>query len=236
LLRSNLMGFRQRVVLASVTFSVLIIGLSSLALAQESTIPDWIKNTAAWWAEGAVGDSDYINSLQWLISEEIIIIPQAEKTAEPEKQYMTKEFKFTMWQPDNWERQLETIDPTFGYSTSSIIESSTITDIDATIISVNIEALGGLSLEEYVSAGTRLVEEVAGPGNYRTIDKGFTTIDGKRAYLELSTLDIGIKLKSKQYIIDYRGEAYVITYNTAEKNFDKHLDQFDEIMKTFELL
>ena len=35
-------------------------------------IPDWIKHTARWWADGQVSDAEYINALQYLISQGIL--------------------------------------------------------------------------------------------------------------------------------------------------------------------
>lgn len=35
-------------------------------------LPDWIKQTARWWADGMVSDAEYINSLQYLISQGIL--------------------------------------------------------------------------------------------------------------------------------------------------------------------
>lgn len=35
-------------------------------------IPEWIKNNAKWWADGEITDSDYINGLQYLISQGIL--------------------------------------------------------------------------------------------------------------------------------------------------------------------
>ncbi|MDH3852853.1 MAG: hypothetical protein OES23_00205 [Nitrosopumilus sp.] len=37
-------------------------------------IPDWIRNTAKWWSEGSIGDSDFMQSIQWLILKNIIIL------------------------------------------------------------------------------------------------------------------------------------------------------------------
>jgi len=52
-----------------------IILFSITAYAQSSAIPDWVKNNAKWWSEGQIGESDYIQSLQYLISQGIIEIP-----------------------------------------------------------------------------------------------------------------------------------------------------------------
>ena len=35
-------------------------------------IPNWIKDNAKWWAEGLITDQDYINGLQYLISQGIL--------------------------------------------------------------------------------------------------------------------------------------------------------------------
>jgi len=37
-------------------------------------VPSWIKDTSGWWAEGLVSDSEFVNGLQYLISQGIITI------------------------------------------------------------------------------------------------------------------------------------------------------------------
>jgi len=41
---------------------------------QSPTIPAWIKNNAGWWAEGSIGDSDFVQGIQFLIKEGIMKI------------------------------------------------------------------------------------------------------------------------------------------------------------------
>ena len=41
----------------------------------QTTIPDWIRNNAKWWSEGAIGDSDFTSGIQFMIKENIMIIP-----------------------------------------------------------------------------------------------------------------------------------------------------------------
>jgi len=66
---------------------LLIFGLSLVSLgivsisAEPNTIPDWVKNNAKWWAEGQIGESDYISSLQFLINQDILKIPITEVVA-----------------------------------------------------------------------------------------------------------------------------------------------------------
>jgi len=44
-------------------------------LAQIYSIPPWIKNTARWWSEGQLGDSDFIKGIQFLMQNGIMKIP-----------------------------------------------------------------------------------------------------------------------------------------------------------------
>ena len=53
-------------------FCVSVISLSTV---DASSIPDWVKNNAKWWAEGSITEADYISSLQYLINQGILSIP-----------------------------------------------------------------------------------------------------------------------------------------------------------------
>ena len=57
---------------AGVGSAIIEIGPS---VTQPTAIPDWIKNNAGWWAEGAIGDSDFVQGIQFLIKEGIMKIP-----------------------------------------------------------------------------------------------------------------------------------------------------------------
>ncbi len=45
---------------------------SSHVVAQQASIPNWVKNTALWWGQGQVGDADFIKAIQWMIDNGII--------------------------------------------------------------------------------------------------------------------------------------------------------------------
>lgn len=62
----------------------LTIGLSINASAQESTIPSWVKNTALWWGQGQVSDSEFFKVLQWLIDQKIVSVPQSTSQQQPQ--------------------------------------------------------------------------------------------------------------------------------------------------------
>ena len=55
--------------------------LLSFAVMDESAtvVPSWIKNTASFWIEGKVSDDEYINSIKYLIENDILVI-DAEKS------------------------------------------------------------------------------------------------------------------------------------------------------------
>ena len=58
-------------ILASLAiFSLIVITPSSFA----AEVPDWIKNNAGWWADGQIPDSAFIQGIQFLIKEGIMII------------------------------------------------------------------------------------------------------------------------------------------------------------------
>jgi len=40
-----------------------IIAWSSTTFAEETAIPNWIRNTALWWGEEKISDGDFINAL-----------------------------------------------------------------------------------------------------------------------------------------------------------------------------
>lgn len=47
---------------------------------QELIVPQWIKNNAQWWVEDRVSTEEFVSSLEFLISEDIIHVSQTEQT------------------------------------------------------------------------------------------------------------------------------------------------------------
>ena len=76
------MALKKFAVLLSISL-IGIIGFSFTAFAENSAIPDWVKNNAKWWSEGSISEADYITSLEYLISNGIINVqvPFAQVTA-----------------------------------------------------------------------------------------------------------------------------------------------------------
>ena len=46
----------------------------SESLRGEFTIPDWVKNNAGWWADGQIDDAAFLQTIEFLIKEEIITV------------------------------------------------------------------------------------------------------------------------------------------------------------------
>ena len=67
----------MRTKLAILVFAFILIPILN-AYAAETAIPDWIKNNAGWWAEGYIPDSTFLQGIQFLIKEGIMVIPATE--------------------------------------------------------------------------------------------------------------------------------------------------------------
>ncbi|MGI9566050.1 MAG: DM13 domain-containing protein [Nitrosopumilus sp.] len=53
---------------------VLVVG-STMSFAYAQEIPGWVKNNVSWWADGIIDDQEFIRGIQFLITEEILIVP-----------------------------------------------------------------------------------------------------------------------------------------------------------------
>ncbi len=58
-------------------FAVLAI-MSLVGSAYAEAVPDWIKNTAKWWVEGKITETEFLNAIKFLIEKNVIIIEQKE--------------------------------------------------------------------------------------------------------------------------------------------------------------
>ena len=69
----------MKLLLGGITFVLL---LTTMATSIEAaSVPDWVKNNAGWWAEGAIGDSDFITGIQYLIEEGVITVTSTTRSA-----------------------------------------------------------------------------------------------------------------------------------------------------------
>ena len=66
MLKNNLLVF----------FGIFLVSIMFIpsVLAQEATIPDWVKNNAGWWADGLIDDNSFVSGIQWLITNGIVML------------------------------------------------------------------------------------------------------------------------------------------------------------------
>ena len=63
---------------------VLTAGVLTLSYS-EKLVPDWIKNTAKWYGEGTTSEQEYLDSIKFLIENDIIKINKTKEIASPDE-------------------------------------------------------------------------------------------------------------------------------------------------------
>ena len=150
---------RKGHILGILVITISFVTILSIEAQQDFNIPQWVKNNALWWGQGDISDADFISGMKFLIDQKVLQVSTTEddeweveasklyKENQPlDKKYMVKEFSFSIWQPDNWEKQAVSPHPfDAGLSVYSMIESSTCDEDQATTIAVVIDDMEGLS-------------------------------------------------------------------------------------------
>jgi len=83
-------------------------------------IPDWVRGNAEWWAQGAIGDSDFVSGIQYLIKEGIMTIPE---TAKAEGEVDSKEIPSWIKNNADWWAQGLITDGDFVKGIQFLIEN-----------------------------------------------------------------------------------------------------------------
>ena len=60
------------ILFSSILVFILGVGIVPNVFAEE--VPDWVKNTAGWWAENAISEKEFVNAVEFLVNEGIIQI------------------------------------------------------------------------------------------------------------------------------------------------------------------
>ena len=69
----------------AVVLLIILCTIPNLASAQETTIPNWLRNNAKWWAEDKIADSDFSQGIQYLINQGIMKVPIPQGSEPSEK-------------------------------------------------------------------------------------------------------------------------------------------------------
>ena len=57
----------------SLAFAVIVLsGIILIPNAFADNVPDWVKNTAGWWATDAISETEFVNAIEYLVKENII--------------------------------------------------------------------------------------------------------------------------------------------------------------------
>ena len=71
----------------SLVYTVIILsGIILIPNAFAENVPEWIKNNAGWWATDQIDDSSFLQGIQFLIKEGIMVIPSTETSERSETQ------------------------------------------------------------------------------------------------------------------------------------------------------
>ena len=76
-------------------FSIIAVSLFSLlaiptivSSTDAQSVPDWIKNTALWYGEGEITETEFLNAIKFLIENDIIVIEIVEPEPVPQPKTM----------------------------------------------------------------------------------------------------------------------------------------------------
>ncbi|MFB5628017.1 MAG: peptidase [Nitrosarchaeum sp.] len=61
--------------------TILLVG-SITPFVNAEGVPSWVKNNAGWWADGTISESEFIQGIQFLIKDGVIVIPATEVSVE----------------------------------------------------------------------------------------------------------------------------------------------------------
>ncbi len=64
---------RLKILIPAIVFSVLLVSFSANFVNAES-VPEWVKNTALWYGEGIVSETEFLNMIKFLIENDVIVL------------------------------------------------------------------------------------------------------------------------------------------------------------------
>jgi plastocyanin len=67
-----------KIAIPTILFSILLVSVT-VNVANAESVPEWVKNTALWYGEGIVSESEFINMIKFLIENEIIKLESEDK-------------------------------------------------------------------------------------------------------------------------------------------------------------
>ena len=63
---------------------VMLVLVMGAPFSQAQSVPDWVKNTAGWWATDAISETEFVNAIEFLVKEEIIQVTSTSSASSSE--------------------------------------------------------------------------------------------------------------------------------------------------------
>ena len=230
---------RKRITISIVSLIILSIGIFSpsitAASVEDNSIPEWLKTTAKWWAEGKVGDSDFVGGLQWLVDNDMLTISHNEQTAKQEKDLVVPG-KFSLKYDDTWERQVLFVDK-WKMPTYKLIKTETLDKPVRGIFQVRLDSIGNLNQTEYLEMvkfnGHQFYDD---DPLYTIVSEGEITLNGLEGYFFETEYGQVIKTKSTEIAITTETQGYLILWESRMEDYAEYGDSFEKVLSSFKLL
>ena len=72
---------KNKITISLLCATLVLSGIILMPNAFAESIPDWVKNTAGWWATDAISETEFLNAIEFLVKENIILV-DASQTSE----------------------------------------------------------------------------------------------------------------------------------------------------------
>lgn len=192
---------------------------------QDILLPDWVRNSASWWAQGSISDAEFVTAIEWMIDNKIIRLGGDDKIIRE---------TYTMSYPIGWERQVP-IRGDDGAISDGFVVIDTIDEPIPAKISISTTPMHADTLEEYRERGLEMITEFLGDAftHTRTAPQ---MVAGQSGYVDEYVLEVfAFTVQGKSYSFEYMGQVHEIKYESDPKHYDKYLPEFERIYDTFQL-
>ena len=97
---------------------LVLVLVMTMPFSNAQSIPDWVKNTAGWWAEDAISETEFVNAIEFLVNEGIINVDKQDHAKNYAQMWLKNEI--------NDEEFLQNIKPIKNNYFLSTIDDSTL--------------------------------------------------------------------------------------------------------------
>ena len=75
---------KMKIAITLVCTMIVLSGIILIPNVFAESVPDWVKNTAGWWATDAISETEFVNAIEFLVKEDIIQVDvlQASETTQ----------------------------------------------------------------------------------------------------------------------------------------------------------